>query len=64
LQPTGVSTTGSAVVTLTDTHSGQLLPGVWHTLWLTATGSGLTQTVQARLLVGGSRVYLPLLLKP
>ncbi len=64
LQPTGVITTGNAVVTLTDTHSGQLLLGVWHTLWLTATGGGLTQTVQARLLVGGSRVYLPLLLKP
>lgn len=64
LQPTGVSTTGSAVVTLTDTHSGQLLPGVWHTLWLTATGGGLTRTAQTWLLVGGSRVYLPLLLKP
>ncbi len=64
LQPTSVSTTGSAVVTLTDTHSGQLLPGVWHTLWLTATGGGLTRTAQTWLLVGGSRVYLPLLLKP
>ncbi|MCG3212660.1 MAG: hypothetical protein FOGNACKC_06335 [Anaerolineae bacterium] len=64
LKPSGVSTTSSAVVTLTDTHSGQLLPGVWHTLWLTATGGGLTQTAQAWLLVGGSRVYLPVVVKP
>jgi len=65
LHPTGVVTDGNAVITLTDTHpGGSLLPGVWHTLWLTATGGGLIQTLQSWLLVGGSRVYLPLLLKP
>lgn len=64
LQPGSVITSGSVIATLTDIHSAPLLPGVWHTLWLTATGGGLTQTTQAWLLVGGSRLYLPLILKP
>jgi hypothetical protein len=39
-----------------------LAPGLWYTLPLTGTGSGFTQTVSVRLLVGGARVYLPVTL--
>jgi hypothetical protein len=34
-----------------------------YTIPITATGGGFTRTAQARLLVGGARVYLPLVMK-
>lgn len=61
LSPTIVVTTGISTLTLTDTHSsGPLLPGVWHTVWITTSGGGVTRTDSVRLLVGGGRVFLPL----
>jgi hypothetical protein len=38
-------------------------PARTYTIPITATGGGLTRTAQARLMVGGARVYLPLVLK-
>jgi len=72
LAPTMVTPPGQAILTLTDTRSstvsGQttaetLLPGVWYTVPVTGTGGGFTEVVQVDLLVGGTRVYLPLILK-
>jgi len=40
-----------------------LLPGVWYTVPITGTGGGLTSTTDVNLLVGGARVYLPLIVK-
>ncbi len=63
LAPTQIMVPGNATLTVTDTHSGtMLLPGVWYDVPITGT-SDLTQTVTARLLVGGARVYLPLTLR-
>jgi len=64
LAPTAVDPPGQAMLTLTDTHPGPtLLPGLWYTVPITATGGGSTQTTSVGLLVGGARIYLPLILK-
>jgi hypothetical protein len=56
-------TLGSVVtLTVTDKHTGTgLMPGVWHAIPITGTGSGLKWTGTVSLLVGGSRAYLPLI---
>jgi hypothetical protein len=53
---------GSVTLTVTNGHTGAtLLPGVWYSIPLTGAGGGFTQTASARLLVGGARVYLPVI---
>ncbi len=60
LVPSVVTPPGQATLTITDTHVGTaLLPGLWYTVLITATGGGFTQTSSVDLLVGGKRVYLP-----
>ncbi|MBN1139581.1 MAG: right-handed parallel beta-helix repeat-containing protein [Anaerolineae bacterium] len=63
LAPTEVAPSGQATLTVTDAHSGTLLPGLWYAVPVTAAGGGVTQTAKAGLLVGGVRLYLPLILK-
>jgi parallel beta-helix repeat protein len=63
LNPTAVDPPGQALLTVTDTHTGPLLPGVWYTIPITATGGGVTQTTDVQLLVGGTRTYLPVVLR-
>jgi hypothetical protein len=53
---------GSITLIVTDTHLiGS--PAIWYLIPITATGSGMTHVVNAGLLVGGVRVYLPTILK-
>jgi hypothetical protein len=53
---------GSITLLVTDTHPiGS--PASWYAIPITATGNGVTHVVSAGLLVGGERVYLPLLRK-
>lgn len=61
LHPTTVTPPQQATLTVVDT--GSALPGQWYTLPITATGDGFMQTTSVRLLVGGSRVYLPTVLR-
>ena len=63
LNPSAVDPPGQALLTVTDTHTGPLLPGVWYTIPITVTGGGITQTTDVQLLVGGSRAYLPIALR-
>lgn len=72
LAPTSVTPPGQAILTLRDTQPsagpGQtgaiaLLPGLWHAVPVTGTGGGFTEVVWVDLLVGGARVYLPLIVK-
>jgi parallel beta-helix repeat protein len=64
LTTTTVAQSSQATLTITDTHTGTtLLPGLWYTIPITATGGGLTQTTSVGLLVGGARVYLPAILR-
>lgn len=63
LAPTDVTPPGQATLTVTDTHPGPvLLPGLWYSIPITAT-DGVTQALSVRLLVGGARLYLPVVLK-
>jgi hypothetical protein len=55
---------GQVTLTITDLHApGQLLPGVWYSIPVSASGGGITRTTQVKLLVGGTRTYLPTVLK-
>jgi hypothetical protein len=64
LSPGSLTPPGQVTLTLTDTHViSPLIPGVWHNLLVTATGGGFTHTTTVSLLVGGTRNYLPLILK-
>jgi hypothetical protein len=63
LTPTVIAPPGQATLTVTDTHTGELIPGLWYAISITATGGGDTQSVRVGLLVGGMRLYLPLILK-
>jgi len=64
LHPTAITPPGQATLTLTGTYTGTtLLPGLWYTVPITATGDGVTQTTNVGLLVGGERVYLPTILR-
>jgi hypothetical protein len=64
LAPDALTPPGTATLTVTDTHAGpSLVPGLKYTLHVTATGGGVTETVNVGLLVGGVRLYLPLVLK-
>jgi hypothetical protein len=64
LSPNSLTPPGPVTLILTDTHpSGPLIPGVWHNLLVTAAGGGFTRTAAVGLLVGGTRTYLPVILK-
>jgi hypothetical protein len=57
-----VNVPGSITLFVTDTHPiGS--PAIWYTVPIAATGSGVTHVINASLLVGGVRVYLPAVLK-
>jgi hypothetical protein len=61
LSPTTAALPAQAMLVLTDTHTGStLLPGAWYNVPITATTGVYTQTASVSLLVGGSRVYLPM----
>ena len=61
LHPTALTPPDQATLTIADT--GSALPNRWYTVPITATGGGFTQTASVKLLVGGSRVYLPIVLR-
>jgi hypothetical protein len=63
LTPSTLPSAGQATLTVTDTHSGPLQPGLFYRIPITGTGGELTHVVEAGLLVGGERIYLPLIRK-
>ncbi len=64
LAPTGLTLPGQATLSLTDTHpTGPLVPGLVYVVPVTATGGGFTRTTTVKVIVGGVKTYLPLLLK-
>ncbi len=57
-----VAVPGSITLIVTDTHPiGS--PAIWYTIPITATGSSVTHYASVSVLVGGRKVYLPLLWK-
>ena len=63
LDPINIIPPGQATLTITDTHSEPLLPGLWHSIPITGTAGEITEQVIVDLLVGGTRVYLPIVFK-
>jgi len=66
LSPTTITSTEKATLTLTHIYTSAgsiLLPGLRYTTIITAAGDDITDTDSVYLLVGGTRVYLPLVLK-
>ena len=63
LAPAAVTPPGQAVLTVRDLHTGPLPAPISHTIPVTGTGTGFNQSVQVTVLVGGSLVYLPLILR-
>jgi hypothetical protein len=60
--PASLTPPGRVTVTLADRHAaGPLSPGASYSVTLTASGGGNTRTIELRLIVGGERVYLPLM---
>ena len=64
LAPTASTPLDRATLTVTDTHAGApSAPGLWYHVPITATGGGITRSTSVGLLLGGVRLYLPLVLK-
>ncbi len=62
LSPAQVKPPGQATLVLTDTLSSlSSLPGLWYTIPITGASGGIVQSTQVKLLVGGARLYLPVL---
>jgi hypothetical protein len=64
LNSTSLVPGGNVTLTMTDGHTGTtLLLGLWYTIPITGVGGGFTQTVGVQLLVGGARIYLPVIFR-
>ncbi len=63
LAPVAVTPPGQSVLTARDLHPGPLPSPTLHTIPVTGTGMGFNQSFQVTVLVGGSLVYLPLMLR-
>ena len=63
LAPVAVTPPGQSVLTVRDLHSGPLPSPTFQTIPVTGTGTGFNQSVPVTVLVGGSLVYLPLVLR-
>lgn len=54
---------GQTTLTLQDLHAPPFSAALWYTIPITASGGGITRTIDVRLLVNGERVLLPVLLR-
>ncbi|MEN6409565.1 MAG: right-handed parallel beta-helix repeat-containing protein [Anaerolineaceae bacterium] len=62
LEPTTITAATPAVLTITDTHTeSTLIPGLWYSITIGGDGAGFTSTTILHLLVGGVRLYLPVI---
>jgi hypothetical protein len=61
LAPLSIAPPGAA--TLIVTSSASISTPTWYTIPVPATSTGITQTIGVNLLVGGERVYLPIIRK-
>ena len=62
LYPQTIDPPGQATLTLTDMHTAAPAPGLWYTVPVTASANGIPQTTSVSLLLGGVRVFLPVVL--
>lgn len=65
LTPISLTPPGQATLTITDNSPpGPALPGAWYSVSITATSGSTTRTTTVKLLVGGSKVAVPLARRP
>jgi hypothetical protein len=60
LNPVSLDPPGQAVLTVTDTHTTAPTTGIWYSIPITGTVDEMVEQITVDLLVGGTRVYLPL----
>jgi hypothetical protein len=63
LQPPVIIPPGQGTLRVTDTLTGPALPGRYYEIPLTAIVPGFSQTVSVSLLVGGTALHLPIVLR-
>jgi hypothetical protein len=63
LHPDSLIPPGQATLTVTDTHTIPLPSAIWYSIPITGTAGELVEQVTVDLLVGGTRVYLPVVSK-
>jgi hypothetical protein len=65
LTPNAISLSEQAILTITDTHpaGAPLSPGLWYTVPITGDSGGQQVIASAGILIGGTRIYLPILLR-
>jgi hypothetical protein len=62
LSSMNITLPNTITLTITDTHPiGS--PAIWYTIPITATSTSVTRTASVGVLIGGVRVYLPIVLK-
>ena len=63
IEPETLIPPGQATLTVTDTHSAPLDPGIWYDFTISAEGGGAAAKTGVWLLVGGVQVFLPVVKK-
>jgi len=63
IEPENLIPPGQATLTITDTHTEPLLSGIWHRIPIAGTSGELNQEITVNLLVGGPRIYIPIVYK-
>lgn len=63
IDPNNITPEMSAIFTVKNRGTDTLQTGIWYTIGINGNGGGFIRTMSVNVLVGGSRVYLPLLTK-
>ncbi len=59
ISPESLTPPGAISLNASSSHVSPLMPGVWYTIPVTLTGPAVSEAVGLSLLVGGSRLFLP-----
>ncbi len=59
ISPETLTPPGAISLNASSSHVSPLMPGVWYTIPVTLTGPAVSEAVGLSLLVGGSRLFLP-----
>jgi hypothetical protein len=63
LEPTIITSTISATLTISDTQGGPPIPGLFFNIQISGDGSGFTNNTIVHLLIGGTQIYLPVTMR-
>jgi len=63
IEPNTLTPPGQTTLTITDTHTTPLSPGIWYTIEVLAEGGEASQLNEIWLLVGGKQIFMPMVRK-